>query len=110
MLSLCSLVFTDSEDRLILEALDYKEQFSFKELMANWSKVSISIKKLRDNPLDAEQEEKSYLDKETNILKQHINFLIPKSFDNFSKPSLAVIREHQRLIAPTIQASREQPR
>ena len=52
--------------------------------MANWSKVSISIKKLRDNPLDAEQEEKSYLDKETNILKQHINFLIPKSFDNFS--------------------------
>ena len=84
---------TISEDRLILEALDYKEQFSFKELMANWSKVSISIKKLRDNPLDAEQEEKSYLDKETNILKQHINFLIPKSFDNFSKPSLAVIRE-----------------
>ena len=84
---------TISEDRLILEALDYNEQFSFKELMANWSKVSISIKKLRDNPLDAEQEEKSYLDKETNILKQHINFLIPKRIDNFSKPSLAVIRE-----------------
>ena len=55
--------------------------------------MSSEIKKLRDNPIYAEEEEKSYLDRSNNILSQSFNFEIP--FPNYekTKPTIAVVRE-----------------
>ena len=61
--------------------------------MKHWSKVSSEIKKLRDNPKSAEEEEESYLNRNKIILHQEFSFDIPKNISFKNKPKLAVIRE-----------------
>ena len=88
-----SLGKTNKKDQLVIKSKTFNKRIKFNELMEHWSKVSSEIKKLRDNPKSAEEEKKSYLNRNKIILNQTFHFEIPKKLNFKNKPNLAVIRE-----------------
>ena len=84
---------TNKQDHLVIKSKTFNKKIKFNELMKHWSKVSSEIKKLRDNPKSAEEEKKSYLNRNKIILNQTFHFEIPKKLNFKNKPNLAVIRE-----------------
>ena len=80
-------------DELKIKSKNFEEKIKFDDLMKHWSKVSSEIKKLRDNPNCAEEEEKSYLDRGNTILSQSFDFEIPIPNYVETKPTIAVVRE-----------------
>ena len=84
---------TNKHEQLVIKSKTFNEKINFNDLMKHWSKVSSEIKKLRDNPKSAEEEEESYLNRNKIILRQEFNFDIPKNISFKNKPKLAVIRE-----------------
>ena len=57
----------NNNDELKIKSKNLEEKIKYDDLMKHWSKVSSEIKKLRDNPICAEEEEKSYLDRSNTI-------------------------------------------
>ncbi len=84
---------TNNHDQLSIKSKTFKEKIDLNVLMKHWSKVSSEIKKLRDNPNCAEEEQASYLNRNKIILHQSFNFEVPKSLNFKNKPNLAVVRE-----------------
>ena len=83
----------NNNDELKIKSKNLEEKIKYDDLMKHWSKVSSEIKKLRDNPICAEEEEKSYLDRSNTILSQSFNFEIPFPNHEKTKPTIAVVRE-----------------
>ena len=80
------------ENNLIISIETERLEFSYKEMMKNWWKVSHKIQKERDNPKVAEEELRSVLNPKKRKLSQDIKFR--QSSDSYSsRPKIAILRE-----------------
>ena len=67
---------------------------SIETLISNWTHVSTKIKSLRDNPISAQEESKSFIERKKNKLNQKTLFKSSNFKNVFSvKPKIAVIRD-----------------
>ena len=80
------------ENNLIISTETERFEFSYKEMIKNWWKVSHKIQKERDNPKVADDELRSVLNPKKRRLSQDIKFRYP--LDSYSsRPRIAILRE-----------------
>ena len=85
---------TNEKNGLTISSSEFNETINLETLILNWTHVSTKIKSLRDNPISALDESKSFIERKKNKLNQKTHFKSLNFKNVFSiKPKIAVIRD-----------------
>ena len=85
---------TNEKNGLTISSSEFNETINLETLILNWTHVSTKIKSLRDNPISALDESKSFIERKKNKLIQKSHFKSSNFKNVFSvKPKIAVIRD-----------------